>query len=126
MLSSDKTKCVLPPSAKARNKRRLAIAADVQLELSGAPSSTDSYRCPVGESACPITNPGFRFAAFAGMHAGYECLTLSSSLNNCGRCGNDCERIEGALGATCSQSQCHFSRCRDGYTFANGRCLPSY
>ncbi|GAA5835746.1 hypothetical protein JCM3766R1_005838 [Sporobolomyces carnicolor] len=126
--------CALPPSARARHRRRNIAssphAAHAQnvfrpstsepIAAKAAPAASElvsSEHCPVDEQACPLSS------------GGVECIDTQNSLTSCGGCvggggsGQNCLAIPGALGVECRQGQCEIASCFRGWTYSNGKCI---
>ena len=66
-------------------------------------STTESGACPANQSSCSST-----------------CVDLTSDINNCGTCGNQCTAGPANTSVHCSDSQCTFPACNVGYADCNG------
>ncbi|GAA5979898.1 hypothetical protein JCM10908_001457 [Rhodotorula pacifica] len=88
------------PSQRARARERRTLAT----------------LCPQGHTACAVST-------------GYECIDLTTNLEQCGACaadgGVDCTVIEGVASVGCVDGQCEIWACDDGYLFnsATGECV---
>lgn len=86
--------------------------------------------CPTGETACPIIGSksfeqnkhtySHEVAELMSAKGGYECLDVSTSLENCGGCtatgeGQDCTKIPHVDGVGCGGGQCQIFSCGRGY-----------
>ncbi|KAK9895504.1 hypothetical protein P389DRAFT_173105 [Cystobasidium minutum MCA 4210] len=87
--------------------------------------------CPTGETACPIIGSrsfeeynkhaySHEVAEMLSAKGGYECLDVSTSLENCGGCaatgeGRDCTKISHVDGVGCGGGQCQVFSCKKGY-----------
>lgn len=74
--------------------------------------------CGAGLTSCPLGRAG-RF----------ECLDTTRNIESCGGCtsvgnGEDCTAIEGA-DVACVNSKCVVSKCRRGFNFTEGACVPA-
>ncbi|GAA5965194.1 hypothetical protein JCM8115_005387 [Rhodotorula mucilaginosa] len=75
--------------------------------------------CPSGQTACSIDGP-----------AAFECVDVSSNLEQCGACasvgGIDCTQIAGATAVGCVAGVCEVWACEDGYSFdaTAASCVP--
>ncbi|GAA6002396.1 uncharacterized protein JCM10292_006637 [Rhodotorula paludigena] len=95
--SSNDDTCVctqVTPSARARSRR----SANHRRNL-----------CPASHTACSVGTKGF------------ECIDVSSNIEQCGACasqgGVDCSAIEGAESVGCVQGVCEIWSCQDGFTY---------
>ncbi|GAA5975668.1 hypothetical protein JCM10908_005236 [Rhodotorula pacifica] len=83
------------PSARARSRR-----ADI----------TRRNLCPASHTACTVEGA-----------KGFECIDVSSNIEQCGACasagGVDCTAIEGVAAVGCVAGVCEIWSCEDGFSF---------
>jgi len=115
--SSASSTGVSPSSSLDVSARAARRAAKRNLELLTAKIRETPWQeldsrllCPTGATACPI---------FPRMGS-WECIDTEIELESCGGCasrseGEDCTRIKGAQGVTCSSGQCLVFSCQPGY-----------
>ncbi|GAA6008257.1 hypothetical protein JCM10207_000056 [Rhodosporidiobolus poonsookiae] len=67
--------------------------------------------CPANHSACAVE----------GARKGFECIDVTSNLEQCGACasagGVDCTALPGVESVGCIQGQCEIWSCATGYTW---------
>ncbi|GAA5943666.1 hypothetical protein JCM3775_001327 [Rhodotorula graminis] len=77
--------------------------------------------CPASHTACAVE----------GAAKGFECIDVSSNIEQCGACasagGVDCTAIEGVAAVGCVAGTCEIWSCEDGFTFdaATGACTSA-
>ncbi|GAA5901022.1 uncharacterized protein JCM6883_004725 [Sporobolomyces salmoneus] len=120
--------CALPPSARARHRRRnipsSPHAAHAQNVFRPATSESlvsqdlvSSEHCPLEEQACPLSS------------GGVECIDTQTSLTSCGGCvgeegrGQNCLALPGALQVECQRGECQIASCFRGWTYRDGKCV---
>ncbi|GAA5983767.1 hypothetical protein JCM5350_002388 [Sporobolomyces pararoseus] len=122
--------CALPPSARARHRRRGIASSPHAAHAQNVfkPSTSEpiqpvsqqldsSEHCPLNEQACPLSS------------GGVECIDTQNSLTSCGGCvgeggeGTNCLAIPGALGVECRSGQCQIASCFRGWTYRDGKCV---
>ncbi|TNY24519.1 antifreeze glycopeptide AFGP poly protein [Rhodotorula diobovata] len=76
--------------------------------------------CPASHTACAVEGA-----------KGFECVDISSNIEQCGACasqgGVDCTAIEGVAAVGCVAGTCEIWSCEDGFTYdaASGSCTSA-
>jgi len=102
----------LDASARAARREAKRSLEVLQAQIRNMPWQELDSRllCPMGATACPI---------FPRMGS-WECIDTQIELESCGGCaskseGEDCTRIKGAQGVTCSEGTCLVFSCQPGF-----------
>jgi len=115
-LSPNRTACspICPsnsPTARPHKRQQLLLNDDGSIA-----------NCPARMISCPIDPT---------MDMGYECITPSEDLDNCGGCvalgqGVSCERVAGVKRTECSRGRCINHSCRAGWVLEkrSNTCIP--